>query len=115
MVDSTENLTITLRPGAPVGAPVKADGSSGWTIQSVVLQLQDSTGVLPAATVVRVSAPWPGANDCVARLRATPYPTAVTFAWANMTSNDALTQSAGGVFVDGQRAGQSSACAASAL
>ena len=111
MVDPTENLTIALRQGGPVNA----GGSAGWTIQSVVLQLQDSTGVLPPATVVRVSAPWTGANDCIARLREAPFATAVSFAWANMTSNDALTQSAGGVFVDGRQAGQSSACAAPAL
>jgi hypothetical protein len=102
-IDPSENLTITFRPGA--------GGSKGWSIQSVVLQLQDSAGVLSPATVVRVSAPWTGADDCIARLSGSPNATQVQFTWANMISNDALTQSPGGILVDGNQAGRSSACA----
>jgi hypothetical protein len=103
LVDPTENLTIVFQPG--IGS------SSAWSLQSVTLQLQDSTGLLSPATVVRVSAPWTGAKDCIAHFAEPPNATQVKFTWANMRSDDALTQSPGGVFVDGNRAGDNAACA----
>jgi hypothetical protein len=102
LTDPTENLTITFLPGS--------DAPAQWDIQSVTLQLQDSMGVLPSQTVVRVGAPLIGVTNCVARMRSSSNSTTVSFAWANMSSDDALNQSPGGVFVDGNQAGQSSAC-----
>jgi hypothetical protein len=103
LIDPTENFTIAMLPGN--------SGPQAWAIQSVSVQLQDSMGVLSPQTVVLVSAPWTGAGNCIARLAGLPNSSAVSFAWANMSSDDALTQSPGGIFLNGERGARSSACA----
>jgi hypothetical protein len=75
------------------------ESDDNWDIQGVTVTLTDSAGT--ASTPLSLSTPLNG-NNCIARLRASPNSTTVTFG---------LNGSASHVYADGNAAGRTTTCA----
>jgi hypothetical protein len=94
-------LTVSLVQSNP-GCSISCDN---WDLQSINVVAIDSTGVLPPITLLNLSEPNTGTNNCIARLKgaANGNATAVTF-------GDLGTASPTHVYANGKFAGETTTC-----